>query len=131
MWRHLPLDRRPPERPARRRGGRGGGRPGRGSGTCTTACSPTRTSCSPRDLRRHAQALGLDVDRFVEDLRTREHAERVADDVRSADASGVTGTPTFFINGQRHQGAYDVPTLSQAVRAARSRAAAVALAATI
>src|SRR4029450_13189876 len=51
---------------------------------------------SPRDLRAHAEALGLDVDRFVEDLRTREHAERVADDVHSADASGVTGTPTFF-----------------------------------
>ena len=85
----------------------------------------------PRDLRRHAASVGLDVDRFVEDLRTREHAERVADDVRSADASGVTGTPTFFVNGQRHQGAYDVPTLTQAVRAARSRAAAVALAATI
>jgi Na+/H+ antiporter NhaA len=86
---------------------------------------------SPRDLRRHAAAIGLDVDHFVEDLRTREHAERVADDVRSADASGVTGTPTFFINGQRHQGAYDVETLTRAVRAARSRAAAVALAATI
>ena len=86
---------------------------------------------SPRDLRRHAASVGLDVDRFAEDLRTREHAERVADDVRSADASGVTGTPTFFVNGQRHQGAYDVPTLTQAVRAARSRAAAVALAATI
>jgi len=82
---------------------------------------------SPRDLRAHAEALGLDVERFVEDLRTREHAERVADDVHSADASGVTGTPTFFVNGQRHQGAYDSDTLSRAVSAARTRAAAVAL----
>ena len=86
---------------------------------------------SPRDLREHAQALGLDVERFVEDLRTREHAERVADDVHSADASGVTGTPTFFINGQRHQGAYDSDTLSRAVRTARTRAAAVALASAV
>ena len=78
--------------------------------------------------REHAQALGLDVERFVEELRTREHAERVADDVHSADASGVSGTPTFFVNGQRHQGAYDSDTLSRAVRAARTRAAAVALA---
>jgi Na+/H+ antiporter NhaA len=82
---------------------------------------------SPRDLRAHAEALGLDVERFVEDLRTRAHAERVADDVHSADASGVTGTPTFFVNGQRHQGAYDSDTLSRAVSAARTRAAAVAL----
>jgi protein-disulfide isomerase len=84
---------------------------------------------APRDLWHHAKELGLDVERFAEDLRTREYAPRVADDVRGADASGVAGTPTFFINGQRHQGAYDVPTLTSVVRAARSRAAAVAIAA--
>ena len=48
----------------------------------------------------------------------------MAEDVASADASGVAGTPSFFINGRRHQGAYDVETLSAAVRAARTRAAA-------
>jgi protein-disulfide isomerase len=83
---------------------------------------------TPRDLKRHAEAIGLDVDRFTEDLRRREHAERIADDVRGADASGVAGTPSFFINGQRYQGAYDRDTLSRVVRAARNRAAAVALA---
>jgi protein-disulfide isomerase len=46
--------------------------------------------------------------------------------VASADASGVAGTPSFFINGRRHQGAYDVSTLTQAVRAARGRARAQA-----
>jgi protein-disulfide isomerase len=46
----------------------------------------------------------------------------VAEDVASADASGVAGTPTFFINGKRHQGAYDTSTLTAAVRAARRRA---------
>ncbi len=75
-----------------------------------------------RDLKRHAEALGLDVERFWDELRRREHAERVADDVSSADASGVAGTPSFFINGRRHHGAYDVDTLSAAVRAARARA---------
>ena len=45
----------------------------------------------------------------------------MADDVASADTSGVAGTPSFFINGQRHQGAYDVETLGAAVRAARAR----------
>ena len=40
----------------------------------------------------------------------------------SADLSGVTGTPTFFINGKRHYGAYDIDTLSEAVRSARARA---------
>ena len=47
---------------------------------------------------------------------------RVADDVASADASGVAGTPTFFINGRRHAGAYDVATLSTAIAAALKRA---------
>jgi protein-disulfide isomerase len=45
----------------------------------------------------------------------------VAEDVASADESGVAGTPSFFINGRRHQGAYDLGTLSRAVRAARTQ----------
>jgi Na+/H+ antiporter NhaA len=76
----------------------------------------------PLALRRLAQQLGLDVERFWEELRRHEHAERVAQDVASADASGVTGTPTFFINGRRHHGAYDVQTLTATVRSTRQRA---------
>ena len=75
-----------------------------------------------RDLKLHAEGLGLDVERFWDELRRREHEERVADDVASADASGVAGTPSFFINGRRHQGAYDLETLGAAVRMARTRA---------
>jgi protein-disulfide isomerase len=52
----------------------------------------------------------------------------VDDDVAGADASGVAGTPTFFINGRRHHGAYDVDTLSAAVRAAHRRATLVRVA---
>jgi Na+/H+ antiporter NhaA len=77
---------------------------------------------TPRDLRSYAEELGLDVGRFTEDLRRRRHAERVRDDVMSADASGVTGTPTFFINGRRHYGAYDIDSLTAAVRQARTTA---------
>ena len=40
----------------------------------------------------------------------------------SADLSGVTGTPTFFVNGKRHHGAYDINTLTEAVRAAKTEA---------
>ncbi len=75
------------------------------------------------DLRRHAEGIGLDVERFEEDLRTHRHAGRVLADVVSADESGVTGTPTFFINGRRHYGVYDIQTLTDAVRAAKQRAA--------
>jgi protein-disulfide isomerase len=53
-----------------------------------------------------------------DDLRARTHAPLVADDVDSADASRVTGTPSFFVNGRRHEGAYDIETLSKLVREA-------------
>jgi len=79
-----------------------------------------------RDLVRYATELGLDVERFREHLRKRRGAGRVAEDVESADLSNVSGTPTFFINGRRHYGAYDVDTLAAAVRAARARVAATA-----
>jgi Na+/H+ antiporter NhaA len=74
------------------------------------------------DLIRYAEQLGLNVERFANDLRNEAGAARVADDVDGADLSGVNGTPTFFINGRRHYGAYDIETLSAAVRAAGARA---------
>jgi len=80
---------------------------------------------TPSDLGSHARALGLDIGRFWDELRRCRYAGRIAEDVASADASGVAGTPSFFINGKRHNGAYVVTTLTSAVRAARARAAAV------
>jgi Na+/H+ antiporter NhaA len=75
-----------------------------------------------RALRGYAEELGLDVERFADDLRRRRHAARVREDVMTADASGVTGTPTFFINGRRHYGAYDTQSLLAAVGTARTAA---------
>jgi Na+/H+ antiporter NhaA len=86
------------------------------------------------DLRRshiatYAQELGLDSQRLLSELHRREYAARVSTDVTSADESGVSGTPTFFINGRRHYGTYDIDTLSAAVTAARGRARLTAKAA--
>ena len=81
---------------------------------------------SPSELVGHAEELGLDVERFTEYLRHHDGAGRVAEDVDSADLSGVSGTPTFFINGRRHYGAYDIDTLKNEVRLARARAAVAA-----
>ncbi|HET7310455.1 MAG TPA: Na+/H+ antiporter NhaA [Mycobacteriales bacterium] len=75
------------------------------------------------DLVRYAEELGLDSGRFADDLRERAFAARVAGDVDSADLSGVSGTPTFFVNGRRYHGAFDLETLSAAVKAAGARAA--------
>jgi protein-disulfide isomerase len=77
----------------------------------------------PRDLLRYAEELGLDVERFRVELRKNIGAARVAEDVDSADLSGVSGTPSFFINGRRHHGAYDIANLSRAVQTARKRVA--------
>jgi Na+/H+ antiporter NhaA len=74
------------------------------------------------DLVRYAGELGLDVERFRDGLRRNTGAARVAEDVDSADLSGVSGTPTFFINGRRHYGAYDIASLTAAAEAARKRA---------
>ncbi|MGH2925947.1 MAG: Na+/H+ antiporter NhaA [Solirubrobacterales bacterium] len=76
---------------------------------------------TPPDVGRYAEELGIESEPFWDELRTRRHAPRVAEDVASADASGVAGTPSFFINGRRHNGAYDAVTLTRAVRAARTR----------
>ena len=80
----------------------------------------------PSDLEGYARSLGLDAERFNEELRTHDYAARVADDVDSADLSGVSGTPTFFVNGRRHYGAYDIAGLSASVRAAKAREIAAA-----
>jgi Na+/H+ antiporter NhaA len=74
-----------------------------------------------RDLTGYAASLGLDTERFTADLRKHVGAARVAEDTDSADLSGVSGTPTFFVNGMRHYGAYDIETLSKAVKLALAR----------
>jgi Na+/H+ antiporter NhaA len=76
------------------------------------------------DLERYARELGLDVERFDDALRTHRNAARVADDVDSADLSGVSGTPTFFVNGRRHYGAYDIASLTATVKSAKARVVA-------
>jgi Na+/H+ antiporter NhaA len=75
-----------------------------------------QTSLIYPDLMRYAADLGLDVDRFGEDLRGRRHAARISRDVESADASGAAGTPTMFVNGRRHEGAHDIDALAAAIQ---------------
>lgn len=74
------------------------------------------------DLVGYARSLGLDIDRFRAELGKRKHALRVEHDIDSADQSGVTGTPTFFANGLRHHGAFDLASLKALVRAALAQA---------
>ena len=76
----------------------------------------------PSDLARYADQLGLDTQRFQNRLRDNPDTARIAEDIDSADLSGVSGTPTLFINGRRLRGAYDITALTAAVANARARA---------
>ncbi len=81
-----------------------------------------QTDFASLDVAELARRLGLDVERFTADLDSGRFAARVARHVESADLSGVAGTPTFFVDGQRHEGPYDLAGLTAAVEAARLRA---------
>lgn len=66
-------------------------------------------------LLDYADDLGLDLARFTRDLETHAFAGRVHEDFVSGVRSGVNGTPTFFINGVRHDGPWDVDTLTAVI----------------
>jgi protein-disulfide isomerase len=73
------------------------------------------------DLRDYAERLALDVERFDKELAEHVHAARVREDFMSGVRSGVNGTPTFYINGARHDDSYDFETMLAALeRAAAS-----------
>ena len=74
------------------------------------------------EVIRYVGEIGLDTERFTRDLRDHAGQAKIAAYVDSADLSGVSGTPTFFINGKRHHGAYDTGTLCGAFQAAAARA---------
>jgi protein-disulfide isomerase len=62
-----------------------------------------------------AQQLQLDPEKLRQALASKEFEPRVRTDFRGGVRSGVNGTPTFFINGQRHDGAYDYASLVEAI----------------
>lgn len=65
----------------------------------------------------HARAVGLDTEQFAHDLAAHAHLDRIQADMESGIASGVQGTPTFFVNGARREGSYDLETLLAALTA--------------
>jgi protein-disulfide isomerase len=69
-------------------------------------------------LPLYAQALGLDLERFARDVDERTYEPKVRSDFLGGVRSGVNGTPTFFINGVRHNGNWDLPSLLEAIREA-------------
>ncbi|MCU1235982.1 MAG: oxidoreductase [Candidatus Solibacter sp.] len=74
----------------------------------------------PPHLLTYAAHIGLDIPRFVRELRGHIYVSRVQEDIESGMLSGVSGTPTFFINGIRHEGSYDLASLVQALNVAQT-----------
>jgi protein-disulfide isomerase len=72
------------------------------------------------DLRDYAERLALDLERFDRELAEHAHAARVREDFMSGVRSGVNGTPTFYINGARHDDSYDIDTMLAALERAAS-----------
>jgi protein-disulfide isomerase len=70
------------------------------------------------DLHKYAERLGLDLESFDRDMAEHVHAARVREDFMSGVRSGVNGTPTFYINGKRHDDSYDLETLLAALQQA-------------
>lgn len=70
------------------------------------------------DLVGHAAQLGLDTDRVRRELETHAYHARVQEDLLGGVHSGVHGTPTFFINGVRHEGRWELEALLDAIGAA-------------
>ncbi len=71
------------------------------------------------DLLGYAGKIGIDVEEMARALEDGRHAERVAAHVRSAELSGAHGTPTFYVGGTRHVGAYDAQSLAEELEASR------------
>jgi protein-disulfide isomerase len=120
VWRHLPLTDVHPNALTAAEAAEAAGRQGR-FWEMHDQLLRHQDALAPGDLIRYAAELGLDTGRFARDLRGNAGAGKIAADVDSADLSGVSGTPTFFVNGHRHYGAYDIGTLSDAVRSAKAR----------
>jgi protein-disulfide isomerase len=70
------------------------------------------------DLRTYAERLQLDIERFDREMAEHVHAERIHEDFMSGVRSGVNGTPTFYINGVRHDDSYEAETLLDALERA-------------
>jgi protein-disulfide isomerase len=77
-----------------------------------------QTQLRDQDLHAYAEQLGIDVERFDKDLAEHVHAPRVREDFMSGVRSGVNGTPSFYINGARHDDSYDFETLLAALERA-------------
>ncbi len=120
VWRHLPLNDVHPNAQIAAEAAEAAGRQG-AFWEMHDLLLDHQDALRPPDLVGYATSLGLDAGRFAADLRKHVGQGHVMEDLDSADLSSVSGTPTFFVNGKRHYGAYDIESLKKAVKLAKAR----------
>jgi Na+/H+ antiporter NhaA len=120
VWRHLPLNDVHPHAQLAAEASEAAGAQGR-FWEMHDLMLAHQDALTLRPIMDYARQLELDLDLFRMHLKKRKGAGHIAEDVESADRSGVSGTPSFFINGHRYQGAYDVDSLTKQVKLARAR----------
>lgn len=113
-FRHLPIPERHPLAPLSAEASEAAAAQGR-FWEYHDALFPAQPKLSPEMILQVGRDLGLDVERMESELDSGVHRPRVARDLASAEASGATGTPTFFVNGKRFSGAYDASSLIEAL----------------
>jgi protein-disulfide isomerase len=115
-FRHLPIVERHPLAPLAAEASEAAAAQGR-FWECHDALYSIQPKLSRETILAAAGDLGLDLERMTGELDSGAHRDRIGRDVASAQASGATGTPTFFVNGVRFYGAYDASSLVEALEA--------------
>jgi protein-disulfide isomerase len=70
------------------------------------------------NVTRYAEEVGVpDIARFKAEVSAEKYAAHIQEDLASGVRSGVNGTPTFFLNGKRHNGGYDYESMRAAIDA--------------
>ena len=116
VFRHFPIRERHPMAQAAAEASESAAAQGR-FWECHDELYARQSRLSDDELFRIARDLGLSERRMADELADARWAERVARDVRSGEDSGVRGTPTFFVNGRRHDDVFDAGTLTAALTA--------------
>jgi Na+/H+ antiporter NhaA len=114
VWRHLPLERVHPHAMDAARAAEAAGLQGRyfEMGAKMFAFPDY---LEWEHIYRYADAIGIDIKKFDEDLRSSKVMHRVLDDAQDAELMDLNSTPTFFVNGKRHQGPWDAASLIRAL----------------
>ncbi|MFT2817132.1 Na+/H+ antiporter NhaA [Leifsonia sp. A12D58] len=120
VWRHLPLDRVHPHAIESARASEAAALQGKFFEFAPVMFA-NQDHLEFDDLVRYAAGVGLDVDRFIDDMRSARVVNRVQDDVLDAEFMDLHSTPTFFIGEARHHGPYDAPVLIRALTDFRER----------